>query len=119
MRVFMSALRIGIAVALINAVARTALVYWSFYQFEDAAQQLAIFGWNAAPETLRSTVAVKALEFQVPITPEEIDVTREGPITVISANYKHVIEYFPRQKYPLQMSFRVEGRNLSAGMPTR
>ena len=109
----MSALRIGIAVAIINGAARTAGVYWSFYQFEDAAQQLAIFGYKAQPEVLRSDAHAKALELLIPITEEQIVVTRDGPKTLINAAYEHPVEYFPNQTYPLKLSFTVEARDMS------
>ena len=115
MRFVLSALRIGLAVAVLNGAARAALVYWSFYQFEDAAQQLAMFGWQAHPDVLRSTAHSKASELFIPITEEQIVVTREGPTTLIQASYEHPVEYFPNRKYPLKLSFRVEGRNLTSG----
>lgn len=113
MRLLMSALRIGIAVAVINGAARTAAVYWSFYQFEDAAQQLAIFGYKSSPEILRSSAYAKAAELLIPIHEEQIVVTRDGPKTLIDVAYEHPVEYFPNQTYPLKLSFSVEGRNLT------
>ena len=110
----MSALRIGIAVAMINAAGRAGLVYWSHYQFADAAQQLALFGRETNTEILRSTAFEKASELLIPISLEQIVVTREGPLTLIEASYEHPVEYFPRKMYPLKLSFKVEGRNLSS-----
>jgi hypothetical protein len=115
MRFLMSAIRIGLAVAIINGAGRTALVYWSFYQFQDAAQQLALFGWTVSPDALRSNAFAKAAQLMIPIAEEQIVVTRDGAKTFIEAKYVHPVEYFPRQKYPLALSFSVEGRNLSAG----
>ncbi len=110
----MSALRIGIAVAIVNGAVRTAAVYWSYYQFEDAAQQLAIFGWQSPPDVLRSSAHAKASELLIPITEEQINVTRDGARTLIEAKYEQPVEYFPNQRYPLKLSFKVEGRNLTA-----
>jgi hypothetical protein len=114
MRLLLSALRIGIAVAIINGAVRTAAVYWSFYQFEDAAQQLAIFGFKSSPDILRSSAYAKAAELLIPISEEQIVVTRDGGKTLINAAYEHPVEYFPNQTYPLKLSFSVEGRDLSA-----
>jgi hypothetical protein len=111
----LSALRIGIAVAIVNGAGHIALVYWSFYQFQDAAQQLALFGGRASPEAVRSNVFAKAGELMIPIAEEQIVVTRDGPTTVIQAAYVHPVEYFPRQNYPLKLSFNVEGRNYATG----
>jgi hypothetical protein len=113
MRFLMSALRIGIAVAIINGAARTAVVYWSFYQFEDAAQQLAIFGSKTSPDMLRTSAHAKAAELLIPIAEEQIVVTRDGYKTLINAAYEHPVEYFPNQTYPLKLSFTVEGRDMA------
>jgi hypothetical protein len=114
MNFIMSAMRIGIAVAIINGAGRTALVYWSFYQFEDAARQLAIYGWQSSPDVLRNSTFTKAAELMIPIAEDQILVTRDGPKTTIEASYEHPLEYFPNQRYPLKLSFSVEGRSLTA-----
>lgn len=115
MHVFMSALRIAIAVAVINGVGRTALVYWSHYQFQDAAQQLAILGSRSSPEVLRSGLLDKAAGLLIPIGEDQIVVTRDGAKLYIAAAYENPVEYFPNRHYPLKLSFRVEGVNLDAG----
>lgn len=113
MRFMMSAFRIAIAVAVINGAVRAAAVYWSFYQFEDAAQQLAILGWKSTPDMLRASAFDKALSLLIPITEDQIVVTRDGPKTFIAASYEHPVEYFPNRQYPLKLSFKVQGVNLS------
>jgi hypothetical protein len=115
MRYLMSVLRIVLVVAIINGTARAALVYWSYYQLKDAAQQLAVFGWQAPTEVLRSQAFSKANELFIPITEDQIVVSRSGPITLIEANYEQFVEYFPNRKYPLKLSFSVEGRNIASG----
>jgi hypothetical protein len=114
MLLFKSALRIGIAIAVINAAARAGLVYWSYYQFQDAAQQLAVFGRDENVEVLRNTAYEKAAELLIPISPEQIVVTRHGPLTQIEAHYEHPVEYFPQKLYSLKLEFKVEGRNLTS-----
>ena len=113
MRFLSSVLRIAIAVAIINGTARTAAVYWRFYQFEDAAQQLAIFGYKSSPDILRSSAYAKAAELLIPIDEEQIEVRRDGHRTLINAAYEDAVEYFPNQTYPLKLSFSVEGRDLA------
>jgi hypothetical protein len=114
MRFFMSALRIGIAVAIVNGAVRAGAVYWSFYQLEDAAQQLALFGWQTSPEVLQNATLARAGELQIPITEDQIKVTRDDSKTLIAASYVHPFEYFPNQTYPLKLSFSVEARNLTS-----
>jgi len=107
-----AAVRIAIAVAVINGAGRTALVYWSYYQFQDAAQQLALFGYRTSPEVLRTNCFDKAMSLFIPISEDQIQVTREGPKTQIAASYVHPVEYFPHRMYPLKLSFTVEGMNM-------
>jgi hypothetical protein len=114
MRFIMPALRIAIAVAVINGTGRTALVYWNYNQFKDEAQQLARFGADASVDVLRASTFAKAVELLIPITEDQIVVVREGPVTRIQAAYEHPVEYFPHRTYPLKLSFAVEGERLSA-----
>jgi hypothetical protein len=115
MQLLKSALRIGIAVAMINAAFHVGTAYWSFYQFQDAAQQLAIHGHHTAPEVLKSTAFSKAAELLIPITEEQIVVSRDGALTQIEAAYQHPVEYFPHRTYPLKLAFKVEGRTYATG----
>jgi hypothetical protein len=115
MHVIKSALRIGIAVAIINGVVRVGGAYWAFYQLQDAAQQMAIHGHHTAPEVLRSTVYERAGQLLIPIAEDQIMVSREGTVTQIEAAYQYPIEYFPHQTYPLKLAFKVEGRTYATG----
>ena len=119
MRFMFSVLRIAIAVAIVNAAVRTGSVYWNYYQFEDQAQQLALFGWKTPPDVLRSTALASANQLQIPITEDQINVTRDGPVTTIEASYEQPVEYFPNQQYPLKFSFSVEGRNFMSSAPAK
>ena len=112
MRFLMPALRIAIAVAIVNATGRTALVYWSYHQFKDAAQHAALFGAEASTDVLHANTFAKGLELMIPVSEEQIVVSRNGPVTLIEAAYEHPVEYFPRRTYPLKLSFKVEGRRL-------
>jgi hypothetical protein len=112
MRFLMTVLKIGIALAIINGTVRAGAVYWNFYQFEDAAQELALFGWQSTPEKLQSATFALASELEIPIAEDQISVTRDGGKTLITAAYEHPVEYFPNRTYPLKLAFSVEGRNL-------
>ena len=115
MQFIKSALRIGIAVAMINGVVRVGGAYWAFYQLQDAAQQAAIHGHHTAPELLRSNVYERASQLLIPVAEDQIVVSREGPVTQIETAYLHPIEYFPHRTYPLKLAFKVEGRTYATG----
>lgn len=109
MAVISSIVRIGLAVAIINAAARTGFAYWSFYQFKDAAQQTVVFGGQAPTNVLLNTIMERANELFIPLTPDQVHIQRSGPRTVVEASYVQPIEFFPNQMYPMKFSFAVEG----------
>lgn len=113
MRSITAVFKIALTVAIINAAARVGLAYWGFYQFKDNAQQAALFGGQTPTEVLQEGVFNKAVELALPITAEQVHVTRTGPRTQIEASYVQPVEYFPNQQYPMKFSFSVEGFTLS------
>jgi hypothetical protein len=112
MRSINAFLRIALTVAIINAAARVGFAYWAFFQFKDNAQQAALFGGMTPTDVLQHGVFEKANELMLPVTTDQVVVTRSGPRTLIEANYVQPIEYFPNQKYPMKFSFQVEGFTL-------
>jgi hypothetical protein len=117
MNLIFTALRIGLAVAVINGAARTAMAYWTFYELKDHAQQTAIFGGRMTPDVLRNTVLAKAGELHIPVTEEQVDVRRESHKTIIAASYEQSVEYFPRRTWPVTFSFQVEGFTIEGAGP--
>jgi hypothetical protein len=109
MRLVNSILRIGLAVAFLNASARVGFAYWAFYQLRDDAEQAAIFGAREPTWALEDAVLAKAGELFLPVQDDQVTVTRNGMKTVIQARYVQPIEYFPNQMYPMEFSFSVEG----------
>jgi len=86
--------------------------YWAFYQFKDHAQQAALFGGQTSTDILQHGVLDKANELFLPVTPDDVIVTRTGPRTLIEAHYVQAVEYFPNRQYPLKFAFSVEGFTL-------
>ena len=101
-------IKLLIALAILNAVARAAVVAWTYYQFRDEAQHLVVFGADVPPAELKEDVLAKAAELDVPIEGEDIEVSRAGTETFITVSYTHPVELFPRVFYPMPLSFSVE-----------
>lgn len=102
-------IKLLIAVAIINAVARGAMAAWSYYQFRDATQQLVIFGAGTSTTQLHNQILDRAAEYDVPVAAERISVQREGARTWAEVSYTEAIEFFPRFTYPVDFSFSVDG----------
>jgi hypothetical protein len=94
--------------AILNAVVRSGMSAWDYYQLKDAAQQLLVFGDQASIADLQNGILSKAAELDVPLAPENVNVRREGVRTIAEASYTHDVEFFPTFRYPVNYTFRVE-----------
>lgn len=98
----------AIVVAVLNAVGHAGMAAWRHFQVRDQAQQLILFGSTTSTADLEYQISQIAEEFEVPIAPEDIVVTRQGPRTIAEAYYTMPVEVFPRFFYPVDLSFMVE-----------
>ena len=105
-------IKIVIAVALANAAVRGGLVAMSYYQLKDAAQQEVTFGSLISTADIATHIVEKASELDVPLDPDNLDVSRTGDLTVVNASYTQPVEFFPTYVYPLELSFVVEARSM-------
>jgi hypothetical protein len=101
-------IKLLIAAAVVNATVRVAAVTWQHYQFEDASQQVLLFGRNATETQLHDLIAQRAVDFEIPIDPASIEVVREPSRTLARASYTQRVELFPRYFYPMDFSFEVD-----------
>ena len=109
----------AILVALLNAAYHAGMAAWRHYQVKDQVQQLILFGPSVPPADLERQIALVAEEFEVPIAPEDIIVTREGNQTVAEVYYTTSVELFPRYFYPVDLSFTVESFTVPGAAPVR
>ena len=102
-------IKLLITIAILNAVARAGLAAARYYEFKDEAQELVTFGGDAAPNVIQNHIMEKAEALALPITSEDISVTRDGINTIATASYTQPVEVFPRYQYPFTFSFTVQG----------
>jgi hypothetical protein len=109
-------IKLLIALAIINATARVGLAAAKYYQFKDQSQELVTFGGNIQPGELQDQIVAKAEALQLPLTSDDVEVTRQGMHTTATAAYTQSVEVFPNYKYPIKFQFTVEGINMGAGI---
>jgi hypothetical protein len=107
----------AIVIAVLNAVGHVGMATWRYFQLRDQAQQLILFGGATSTTELEWQIAQIAEQFEVPVAPEDIVVTRQGARTIAEAYYTMPVELFPRFFYPVDLSFTVEAFSV-AGAPT-
>ena len=88
--------KLVIVAAVVNATVRIAAASWQHYQFEDATQQVLLFGRSATEAQLHEQIAQRAVDFDIPIDPADIEVVRETTRTLARASYTRPVELLPR-----------------------
>ena len=109
-------IKLLIALAIINATARGGLAAAKYYQLKDQSQELVTFGGNIQPGELQDQIVAKAEALQLPLTSDDVEVTRQGMHTTATAAYTQSVEVFPNYKYPIKFQFTVDGINMGAGI---
>jgi hypothetical protein len=102
-------IKLLIAAAVLNAAVRGGMAASTYYQFKDRTEQLVIFGAKASPNELQNQILETAAALEIPIDPENVTVERDGARTRAEASYVQPVEFFPNYRYPLNLSFSVEG----------
>jgi len=86
--------------------------YMNDYQFQDAVAQIAheaTFNYQRTEQDVRDTVAKKAAEFSIPLTGEQIHVTKSGPEVIITGDYTVHLELPGR---PIDLHFHVNSKRM-------
>jgi hypothetical protein len=112
-------IKLLIALAFVNAAVRAGMTAWSHYELKDEAQQLILFGAGVPVAELSNQILEKAVELNVPLEPQNIDIDREGSRTVAYVSYTQPVEFFPTVIYPLDLSFSVEAFALNPAPANR
>ncbi len=88
--------------------------YFNNYQFEDAIESEARLNAysNKSEQQIREAVAKKALEFDIPLTAEKINVQRLSGEIAIWAEYTVHVDL---PGFPLDLKFRPATRNKAMG----
>lgn len=84
--------------------------YMNDYEFEDAVAQIAheaTFNYQRTEQDVKEAVAKKATEFHIPLTSEQVHVSRNGTEVVITGDYSIHVELPVR---PLDLHFHVNSK---------
>ncbi len=110
-------IKILIAVAVLNAVARSGKVAMDYFELKDAMQQVLTFGAQTSTTLIRNGILAKAEELRLPVLAENVTVRRQGVRTTADVHYTQPVELFPRFIYPLELDLSVDVVSLYAGPP--
>lgn len=105
-----NAVRLVVLAAIVHAGVRIVPIFWHYLQFKDAVVEAATFAGRQTPQQIRAKVARLASEHQVPVTEDDIAVTREGEVVHVWTAWTAQLEYLPTKFYPYDFIVDVDGR---------
>ena len=99
-----------IFLALANAGVRVGLVYFRDQQFKDALREVSLFSSGQSDEIVRGKVMQLAVEHQIPLDPDFIEITRKivpgvGDHSAIKTTYAVMVPVFPGKKRRFDFSY--------------
>ncbi len=86
--------------------------YMNDYQFEDSVAQIAheaTFNYQRTEQDVKDAVAKKAVEYHIPLSSEQVHVSKNGQEVVITGEYTIHIELPGR---PMDLRFQVNSKRM-------
>lgn len=105
-----NAIRLLLLAAVVHAGVRIVPVFWQYVKFKDAVVEAATYVGRQTPDQLRARIAGLAIEYGVPVTEDDIAVTRQNEVTHVSTAWTAQLEYLPTKFYPYDFIVDVDGR---------
>jgi hypothetical protein len=102
-------IKLAIVALVVHAAVKTVPVYWNYFKFKDAVQEMANFSARRTDEEVRARVLAIAQRLDVPVTGGDIRVRKDSERTFVETEYTADLEYFPGRKYPVEFKIRIEG----------
>jgi len=106
---------VGVLILAVGAMLayKTLPAYWANFKLDGMLSDQAIYFTNypQPPEVVAATVAGKAQELNVPITPQQVTVSYSGVYLTISASYTEHID-FPGYPFDLNFNNSTTNRNV-------
>lgn len=93
-------IKLVVALVILNAVAQAGMAAVRNYQFEDAVHQAMLFAPNADESEVVTQAVGLAAEYNIPLTADDMSVTRRGADIVFTASYQVAIPLVPRVYSP-------------------
>jgi hypothetical protein len=108
-------IKLLIAAAVINAVARGFLAASRYYELKDDTQQAVTFGGESPTDQIQNQILESAEKLNLPVDPDSVEVTRTGRRTTAAVEYTQPVEFFPSYTYPVDFRFTVDAQAIQGG----
>src|SRR5512140_3985273 len=90
MKAFRAIIELVVVAAFFYVAWKVVPAYMNDYEFQDAVAQIAheaTFNYQRTEQDVRDAVVKKAAEFSIPLSGDQIKVSRNGPEVIITGDY--------------------------------
>jgi hypothetical protein len=101
-------LKLILVVVVINGSYRVGMAEYRYSQFKTAIRAILALAEKVPVEEVKASVLKRAAELDLPVSPERVEVSREGVTTRLKVSYHLDLEVFPGFKYPRDYSISDE-----------
>jgi hypothetical protein len=101
--------RLAVVLLIAHALFRFVPVYMHNYQFKDAVAEAALFSKDRPENELVDRVMALAERYEIPLSREAVQVTKDRQLTYINLFYEEQIEWLPGYKRTMPFTVAVEG----------
>jgi hypothetical protein len=106
--VIKAVIRLAIVALLANATWRLATAYAQHYRFTDAVTQTTQYRGDKSDSQVHDRVFELAASYEIPVTDENLSVTRRDNHTIVDGTYKRPIDLFPGFSYEWPFTVHVD-----------
>ena len=115
MKLIKLGIKLGVVVLIVNATWHVYLAYSAHYKFRDAVTVVAQNRGDKTDAQVREDVLSLASDSEIPVTPDDLVVKKEGIATVVRASYTRQIDLLPGRSYPWPFSIEISTFALKPG----
>ena len=101
-------LKLIVVGAVVFGAYRAGMAEYRFSRLKDSTRSILVLGEKTEIEDLKQQILNRAADLTLAVTPENVEVTREGVRTTAKVAFRQEVEIFPGFTYPREYSFSDE-----------
>lgn len=101
-------LKLIVVGAIVFGSYRAGMAEYRFSQLKDSTRSILVLGEKTDLDDLKQQILKRAADLSLAVTPENVELTREGVRTTAKVSFRQEVELFPGVTYPRDYSFSDE-----------
>ena len=101
-------LKLIVVGAVVFGAYRAGMAEYRFSRLKDSTHSMLMLGTKTPTEDLQQQILKRAGDLALPVSAENVEVTRDGVRTTAKVSFRQEVEIFPGVSYPRDYSFSDE-----------